>query len=79
MAKKDIPQQQELQDNTQFLNTQRFLYERILQGIEVHPSDAELKEFQRIAKTIDNERYFTIYGCQSCIQELIKFVYENTK
>ena len=37
----------------------------------------DLKTFQTIAKTIDADRYFTIYGCQSCVRELVKFVYDN--
>jgi len=60
-----------------FLNDNSFLFDRINAGIDIHPSDNVLKEFQTIAKKIDSERYFTVYGCQSCIQELVSFVYKN--
>ena len=46
-------------------------------GIDVHLSDDEAKEFQAVAKLIDPDRYFTIYGCQECINTLVKFVFEN--
>ncbi len=63
----------------QFLQDQYFLYERIKKNIDIHPSNRELKEFQRLAKEIDKDRYFTIYGCQDCIRTLVKFVYDNQK
>ena len=63
----------------QFLLDNQFLKERIDAGIEIHPSDSDLKEFQRLAKEIDKERHFTIYGCQSCVQDLVRFVYDNQK
>ena len=66
-------------NHADFLAANSFLLERIKQDIDIHPSDEELKRFQEIAKTIDKERYFTIYGCQSCVRELITFVYSNTK
>ena len=61
----------------QFLESQRFLYDRIKADIDIYPSDEELKEFQRVAKTYDRERYFTIYGCQKCVRELVNFVFVN--
>lgn len=63
--------------NIQFLEDRQFLAERLAVGIDVHPADDEAKEFQRLAKLIDPERYFTVYGCQSCINELVKFVFDN--
>lgn len=60
-----------------FLNEQRFLVARVAKGIDIHPSDQELKEFQKLAKRIDKDRYFTIYGCQDCVKALVKFVYDN--
>lgn len=78
MARKDTPLQQE-SEFSEFLNANKFLKERIDLDIDIYPSDAELKTFQKIAKNIDKERYFTIYGCQSCVRELVKFVYENVK
>lgn len=61
----------------QFLEDRRFVQERLTQGIELHLNDNELKEFQTFAKQYDKERYFTIYGCQSCVQSLVKFVFDN--
>ena len=51
--------------------------ERSKAGIDVHLSDDEAKEFQAAAKVIDPQRYFTIYGCQECINTLVKFVFTN--
>ena len=70
----------EPQDNTiEFLASNQFLYDRIKMGIDLHPPDGDLLKFQAIAKTIDKDRYFTIYGCQSCVVALVRFVYENWK
>jgi hypothetical protein len=63
----------------EFIQANQFLKDRIDQGIDIYPSDDEAKQFQTIAKTIDPERYFTLYGCQSCIVELVKFVFDNWK
>jgi len=63
--------------NNEFLIANTFLLERINAGIDIHPSDAELKTFQSMAKVIDADRHFTIYGCQDCNQSLVKFVYDN--
>ena len=62
-----------------FLEQNKFLKDRLDKGIDVHPSDAELKEFQKQAKEIDPVRHFTIYGCQSCVNDLVRFVYNNQK
>jgi len=61
-----------------FLKAQQFLYQRVLDGKEIYPAEGVLKQFQLEAKKIDAERHFTIYGCQDCVQSLIKFVYEAT-
>ena len=63
--------------NNEFLIANSFLLERIGAGIDIHPSDAELKTFQAMAKVIDADRHFTIYGCQECNQTLVKFVFDN--
>lgn len=63
--------------NNEFLTANAFLLERINAGIDIHPSDSELKTFQSMAKVIDADRHFTIYGCQECNQALVKFVYDN--
>jgi hypothetical protein len=78
MEKKNTPPQQKSEFND-FLEANKFLNERIDLDIDIYPGDDDLKTFQKIAKTIDAERYFTIYGCQSCVRELVKFVYENQK
>lgn len=78
MAKTDTLLQQK-SDYSEFLEGNKFLNERIDLDIDIYPGDDVLKTFQKIAKTIDAERYFTIYGCQSCVRDLIKFVYDNIK
>lgn len=40
-------------------------------------NNAEAKIFQSIAKEIDSDRYFSIYACDKCIQELVRFVFES--
>jgi hypothetical protein len=78
MAKTDTLPQQKSEFND-FLEANKFLKERIDLDIDIYPGDEDLKTFQKIAKTIDAERYFTIYGCQSCVRDLIKFVYEKVE
>ena len=63
--------------SNEFLIENAFLLERINAGIDIHPSDAELKTFQAMAKVIDADRHFTLYGCQECNQAMVKFVYAN--
>jgi len=60
-----------------FLKEREFMEDRLSKGIDVMPSDAELLEFQAIAKTIDPERYFTVHGCQECVNALVRFVFKN--
>ena len=63
--------------SNEFLIENAFLLERVNAGIDIHPSDAELKTFQAMAKVIDADRHFTLYGCQECNQAMVKFVYDN--
>lgn len=53
------------------------IQDKINAGIDVHLSDDEAKEFQAAAKGIDPQRHFTIYGCQECINTLVKFVVDS--
>lgn len=57
--------------------SQTFLYERIIAGIDVHPSMGELIEFERLSKQIDPQSDFSFRGCQPCVNEMIRFVFEN--
>jgi hypothetical protein len=57
--------------------SQTFLYERILAGVDVHPSQPELMEFERLSKIIDPQSEFSFRGCQPCVNELVRFVFEN--
>lgn len=61
----------------EFLQQRQNQFENVNQNIDVHISRLEALEYQRLAKIIDNERYFTIYGCVKCTNELIKFVFNN--
>ena len=63
----------------EFLTVRNFMYERVKSGIDVHLSDSDAKAFQKLAKEIDSQRHFTIYECQSCINDLVKFVFDNQK
>jgi len=57
--------------------SQTFLYDRILNGVDVHPSQPELIEFERLSKLIDPQSEFSFRGCQPCVNELVRFVFEN--
>jgi hypothetical protein len=57
--------------------SQTFLYDRILNGVDVHPSQPELMEFERLSKLIDPQSEFSFRGCQPCVNELVRFVFEN--
>ena len=57
--------------------SQTFLYDRILDGVDVHPSQPELMEFERLSKLIDPNSEFSFRGCQPCVNEMIRFVFEN--
>jgi hypothetical protein len=57
--------------------SQTFLYDRILAGVDVHPSQPELLEFERLSKLIDPNSEFSFRGCQPCVNEMIRFVFEN--
>lgn len=59
------------------LQNNQHLIEKINAGIDIYPSDGELKQFKELAKEIDDDRYFTIYGCQDCVRSLVKFVFDN--
>ena len=55
----------------------QLIRDRVNEGIDIHLSDDEAKDFQARAKLIDPARYFTLYGCQQCINTLVKFVFDN--
>lgn len=57
--------------------SQTFLYDRIIAGIDVHPSMDELIEFEKLSKQIDPTSDFSFRGCQPCVNEMIRFVFEN--
>lgn len=57
--------------------SQTFLYDRIVAGVDVHPSEPELIEFERLSKLIDPQSEFSFRGCQPCVNEMIRFVFEN--
>jgi hypothetical protein len=60
-----------------FLTERAFLQERVNAGIDVHPSEADLVEFEKLAKTISPNGHFSWRGCQDCVNYMIKFVFDN--
>ena len=57
--------------------SQTFLYDRIIAGVDVHPSMDELIEFEKLSKQIDPTTDFSFRGCQPCVNEMIRFVFEK--
>lgn len=57
----------------------KYLYDRVKIGIDAHPSDIELEKFVALANEINPELNWTTKGCQSCVNELVRFVFENVK
>lgn len=57
----------------------QYLYDRVKVGIDAHPSDIELAKFVELAKEINAELAWAVKGCQSCVNELVRFVFENPK
>lgn len=57
--------------------SQTFLYDRIIAGVDVHPSMDELLEFEKLSKQIEPTSEYSFRGCQPCVNEMIKFVFEN--
>lgn len=60
-----------------FLEERKFMYERLQLGIDLHPSDRELAEFQKLAKQIYPKFNTSVKGCQPCVNALIRFVFEK--
>tara|TARA_R110000868_G_scaffold199212_7_gene445825 strand:+ start:521 stop:724 length:204 start_codon:yes stop_codon:yes gene_type:complete len=56
-----------------------YLYDRVKIGIDAHPSDIELEKFVALAKEINPELSWAVKGCQYCVNELVRFVFENVK
>jgi hypothetical protein len=54
-----------------------YLYERVKLGIDAHPSEKEIEDFLWYAKLISPHRTFVVKGCQDCVNELVRFVFEN--
>jgi len=60
-----------------FLNDQLFLKERVDNNVDVHPSTAVIEQFENLALTISPKNDFSWRGCQSCVNHVVKFVYDN--
>ncbi len=54
-----------------------YLFERVRLGIDVHPSEIEMKELVAIAQKISPNQDFSWKGCQSCVNYIVKFVDDN--
>jgi len=64
-------------DSIEWLKSNIDIWERQQLNNHKYLNDNEKKRLQTIAKEIDRDRYFTLYGCQKCIQELIMFVFKQ--
>ena len=63
-----------------FLENLRHFHARANAGQDVHISEDEIAEFQRLAKSIDPNKDFNgVQGCQSCVNNLVKFVFDKEK
>jgi hypothetical protein len=62
-----------------FLTDRSFLHERVNAGIDVHPSEADLVEFEKLARTISPNGDFSWRGCQECVNHMVKFVFDNAE
>ena len=60
-----------------FLEERKFMHERVNKGIDVHLSDAEAEEFQRLAAEIDKNIHWTIKGCTECVNRMVKYVFDK--
>jgi hypothetical protein len=60
-----------------FLTDRIFLKERLEMGIDVFPSEVDLLEFEKMARTISPNGDFSWRGCQSCVNYMVKFVFDN--
>lgn len=54
-----------------------FLQDRVNAGIDVHPTEAELIEFENLALQISPNQDFSWRGCQECVNHMVKFVFDN--
>ena len=66
-----------MNDITKFLEDNKFLLERVNQGIDVHPSTGELEQFEKLALQISPKGDFPWRGCQECVNHMVKFVFDN--
>lgn len=55
----------------------QYLYERVQAGVDVHPSELELLEMEELVKEIDPNVEFSWRGCQSCVNDMVKFLFQN--
>ena len=62
-----------------FLTDRIFLQERVNAGIDVHPSETDLLEFEKLARTISPNGDFSWRGCQDCVNHMVKFVFDNAE
>jgi hypothetical protein len=69
---KELSSQQEL-----WIKENNFLSERVNAGIDVHPSESDVKMLQEIAHIFAPKLDVHVKGCQDCVNKLVKFVFEK--
>jgi hypothetical protein len=65
------------QSDINFLNDNRSIWDAQKVGSFKHLSEATVERLNSIAKSINPEVTFQLRECQSCINELVKFVYSE--
>ena len=60
-----------------FLEERKLLHERVNSGIDVHLSDSEADEFERLALEIDKNIHWQTKGCIDCVNRMVKFVFDK--
>ena len=66
-------------ESTQYLIDNNYVYEAHKVGCYNHLSEEQAQTFLAIAQEIQPGIQFQIIGCQSCVNELVKFVYTESE
>ncbi len=62
-----------------WIDENKFLFERVNAGIDVHPSESDVIMLQEIAHIFAPKLDVHVKGCQDCVNKLVKFVFEKVE